>query len=66
MCVEASFMYLASILWNSPITRIRNLNRLHLFYWYLNATFHLINVSVLDDKLSIRENSGGFILHSVF
>lgn len=66
MFVEASFIYLVSIVCNSPIRRIRNLNRLHLFYWYLNATFHLINASVLDDKLSIRGNSGGLILCSVF
>lgn len=49
--------YLVSIAWNSPIARIRNLNRLHLFYWYLNAIFLLMNASVLDDKLSIRESS---------
>lgn len=62
MCIKASFMYLASIVWNNPITRIRKLNRLHLFYWYLNATFPVINASVLDDKLPIRESSSRFFV----
>lgn len=58
---------LVSIAWNSPTARIRNLNRLHLFYWYLNAIFLLMNASVLDDKLSIRESSNvGFFLSACF